>query len=143
MPLGVHCGSNGTYTIATTEINDLQYVTLEDTKTGSFTELAKGAYSFDFVSGENELRFKLHLSALGIDDNQPDPINIYSCQKIVFVNLKDQVKGNIIIYNISGQMVAYMASATGSNRINLPATGNYIVKVISDKSTIVKKVSIL
>ena len=139
VPVGVKAGVSGTYIIAATEINNLQYVTLEDTKTGIFTELAKSAYSFFFNPGEDELRFKLHFSALGITDNQSEAANIYSYQKTVFVNLKDQVKGDIYIYNISGQLVASVISASGMNRIYLANTGNYIVKVVSEKIALVKK----
>lgn len=140
--LGFKNEVSGTYTIAAKEINDLQYVTLEDSQTGIFTSLAENAYTFDFETGENELRFKLHFSALGIDDNRPEVANIYCYHNTVFINLKNQVKGDIFIYNISGQLVANVSSATGTNRINLANAGNYIVKVISDKATIVKKVFI-
>jgi len=138
--VGVRIGTSGTYSIAATEINNLQYVTLEDTKTGIFTELAKSAYTFDFETGENELRFKLHFSALGLDDNQPEVADIYSYQKTVFIKLKEQAKGHISIYNISGQMVAYVPSVYGMNRINPGNPGIYIVKVILDKTTTIKKV---
>lgn len=142
VPVGVKIGLSGTYTIAATEINDMQYVTLEDTQTGIFTELAKSPYTFSFEAGENELRFKLHFSALGIDDNQPEVVNIFSHQKTVFVNLKGQVEGDIFIYNICGQMVAFLPAVSGSNRINLENTGTYIAKVVSDKSMVIRKVFI-
>ena len=140
VPVGLHAGASGVYTIAAIEINDLQYVALEDTKTCVFTELAKSAYSFNFEAGENEQRFILHFSALGIDENKITDANIYSYQKTVFVDLKNQVKGDIYVYNISGQLVASIPSAMGMNRINLVNTGNYIVKVITDKKTMVEKV---
>jgi hypothetical protein len=142
VPLGVRCAVSGSYTIAATEINDMQYATLEDTKTGIFTELAKSPYIFGFETGENELRFILHFSAIEIGDNQPETANIYSYQKTVFVIMKRLVKGDIYIYNIAGQLVASKLSAQGTNRINLLNTGNYFVKVVTDKSTFVKKVFI-
>ena len=140
VPVGVHVGTSGVYTIAATEINDLQYVTLEDTKTGVFTELAKSAYSFNFVPGENEQRFILHFSALGVNELGNSFANIYSNSRIVYVDLKDNVKGDIFIYNISGQLVATVPAAQGKSKISLVNTGNYIVKVITDQSTMVKKV---
>ena len=142
VPVGVKAGVSGTYTIAATEINNLHWVTLEDTKTGIFTELATGGYTFYFETGENEMRFKLHFSALGIADNQPEAANIYSYQKTLFVNMMDQVKGDIFIYNIAGQLVASVPSASGMNEIQLPVTGNYIVKVVTGSSSEVKKIFI-
>jgi len=140
IPVGLKAGVSGTYTIGATEINNLQYVALEDTKTGIFTELAKSGYTFNFETGENEQRFNLHFSALGIADNQQETANIYSFQKTVYVNLNNQSKGDIFIYNISGQLVASVASAQGLNSIYLANSGNYIVKVITLKKTVVSKV---
>ncbi|MEI6750140.1 MAG: T9SS type A sorting domain-containing protein, partial [Bacteroidota bacterium] len=88
------------------------------------------------------MRFKLHFSALGIADNQPEAANIYSYQKTLFVNMMDQVKGDIFIYNIAGQLVASVPSASGMNEIQLPVTGNYIVKVVTGSSSEVKKIFI-
>ena len=138
--VGVHARTSGVYTIAAIEINDLQYVTLEDTKTGAFTDLVKNSYSFSFVPGENEQRFILHFSALGVNDLENSFANIYSNSRIVYVDLKDNVKGDIFIYNISGQLVASVPAAQGKSKISLVNTGNYIVKVITDQSTMVKKV---
>ncbi|MEI6750519.1 MAG: T9SS type A sorting domain-containing protein, partial [Bacteroidota bacterium] len=86
------------------------------------------------------MRFKLHFSALGIADNQPENAIIYSYQKTVFVNLKDNAKGDVFIYNIAGQLVASMPSASGMNRIELVNMGNYIVKVVKEKNAVVRKV---
>jgi hypothetical protein len=73
-------------------------------------------------------------------NNPTEVANIYSYKEIVFVNLKDQIKGDVFIYTISGQLVASTPSAKGTSRINLENTGNYIVKVITQKSTVVRKI---
>ena len=142
VPVGVKAGVSGSYSLAATEINDLQIVMLEDTKTGIFTELAKNAYTFNFDTSENELRFKLHFSTLGIADNEAEAAKIYSYRKTVFVSLKAQVKGDIFIYNISGQVVDYRESVTGLVSISLDATGVYIVKVVTERGNIITKVFI-
>ncbi|MFZ4707611.1 MAG: T9SS type A sorting domain-containing protein, partial [Bacteroidales bacterium] len=140
VPVGVKIGTSGTYTIAATEINNLEWVALEDTKTGIFTELAKSGYTFNFTTGENEKRFNLHFSALGIADDQPQAADIYSYQKTVYINLNDNGKGDVFIYNISGQLVASIPSARGMNRVDLANMGNYIIKVVTGKATEVRKV---
>jgi len=142
VPVGVKAGVSGTYTIAATEINDLQYATLEDTKTGIFTELATKAHTFSMDAGEDEMRFKLHFSMLGVPDNKNVEANIYSYRKTAYINLNNQVEGDIFVYNIAGQLVATKLSAKGTNEINLRNTGNYIVKIVTDKSTQVKKIFI-
>ena len=140
VPVGVRIGIKGIYTIAATEIKDLSNVTLEDSKTGIFTDLLKGSYSFSFTPGENEQRFMLHFGPLSINETENSLAGIFSYSNTVSVNLKNNVTGDIHIYNIAGQLVATKLSATGSNEIKLMNTGNYIVKVISKESTVVKKV---
>ncbi len=138
--LGFKAGVSGSYNIGINDVADLHFVTLEDTKTGIFTDLSAGSYTFNFVAGENELRFKLHFSALSIAEIKSTDAGIYSYQKTVFVNLKEHVKGDIYIYNISGQLVASKASAEGMNEIGLTVTGNYVVKVITRDCSLARKV---
>jgi hypothetical protein len=138
--MGVRTKTAGVYTIAATEVNDFSAVSLEDTKTGIFTDILKGSYSFSFTPGENEQRFVLHFAPLSITGTENIPSNIYSYANTVYVDLKDNISGTIFIYNISGQLVASAPAVKGLNKINVANTGIYIVKVISDKSSNVKKV---
>jgi Leucine-rich repeat (LRR) protein len=140
VPVGVRIGTSGTYSIAATEINDLQNISLEDTKTGIFTDLAKSGYIFNFVAGENEQRFNLHFNALSVTENEPSAASIYSYQQTVYVNLNCNVKGDIFICNITGQMIASKLSAVGMNTFMISNTGNYIVKVISKENTVIRKI---
>jgi len=143
VPLGVKAGVSGTYTIAATEINDLSDVTLEDTKTGIFTKLAEKAYTFSFEAGENEMRFRLHfVNMLNVTDKESNAAAVYSYRKTAYVNLKGQVHGNIFIYNIAGQLVATKLAAVGMNEIGISITGNYLVKVVTNKTSQVKKIFI-
>jgi hypothetical protein len=140
VPVGMRVNKEGIYTITATEVNDLANVSIEDTKTGIFTDLLKGSYSFSFTTGENEERFLLHFSPLSVNEMNYSLANIYSCSQTVYVDLNNTVKGDIFIYTVAGQLVASVPEAGGSIRINLANTGYYIVKVITDKSTLVKKV---
>ncbi len=142
VPLGVRAAS-GSYTISATQINDLPYAILEDTKTGVFTDLSAKPYTFTFTAGENEQRFILHFTEmLSIDKGQKAMATIYSYHKTAYIKMNDTMKGDIFIYNITGQLVASRLSASGMNEIILPNTGAYIVKVISAKNAVVKKVII-
>jgi len=142
VPVGVKAGTGGTYTIAATEVNNLQYATLEDTQTGVFTGLATNTYTFQMEKGEDEMRFKLHFSMTAVPDNKNVAATIYSYRKTAYINLKSGVEGNIFIYNLAGQLIETRLSARDMNEINLRKTGNYIVKIVSDKSTQVKKIFI-
>ena len=142
VPVGMRAGAEGVYTIAATEINNLSDVSLEDTKTGIFTDLLKNSYTFSSSAAEAELRFVLHFGTLSVNETENTVAAIYASHGIVYVDLLNNVKGDIFIYNISGQLVASLPEAQGSSKISLVNTGNYIVKVISNKSTMVKKVFI-
>lgn len=140
VPLGIHAATSGSYTIAATELVDVPVVTLEDTKTGIFTDLVAGSYTFNFETGENEVRFMLHFGTTGISDPEK-AVNttIYSYKQTIFIDLKDQSKGDIFIYNAAGQLVSTQKASQGMNEVKLQNTGIYMVKVITAKSTIVKK----
>jgi hypothetical protein len=142
VPAGIHAGASGTYTIAMTELNDISQVSLEDTKTGIFTDLTKGSYTFTFTPGENEQRFFLHFGTTGVIDTQATNVSIYSYQQTAYVTMKENVKGDIFIYNVAGQLVAKRTEAQGSNEIKLLNTGIYNVKVITSERTFVQKVFI-
>ena len=142
VPVGLHAGASGTYTIAANEINDFTEVSLEDTKTGVFTDLLKNSYTFNFAPGETEQRFVLHFGPLSVDETESSLANIYSYLKTINVNLKDQLVGDVFVYTITGQLVATKTSVSGSTGITIPNTGNYIVKVITRDSTLVRKVFI-
>ncbi len=142
VPLGIRANIAGTYTIAATQLLDMPSATLEDTQTGIFTDLSAGSYSFTAGPGEKEVRFILHFntSVTSLTDPAKSLANIYSYQKTAFIDLKDQAKGNILIYNVSGQLIRTQAASKGMNEVKLPNTGIYMVKVITAKSTMVKKI---
>ncbi len=64
----------------------------------------------------------------------------YSFNKTVFVNLKDNSKGDIYVYNAEGKLIRSVPALQGLNSIDLDATGIYIVKVLTSNVNIVKKV---
>ena len=142
VPAGLRANKEGVYTIAATEVNDLPSISLEDTKTGIFTDLLKGSYSFNFMPQENEQRFVLHFN-LPFTNQLENPVAIvYSNHKTIYVNLNDTLQGTVFIYSITGQLVAAAQLNPGSNKIDLVNSGNFIVKVITAKSTLVRKLLI-
>ena len=141
--VGMRVSNSGSYTIAATEVNGFEQVILEDTKNNTFNMLSTAAYKFDFEAGENEQRFILHFitSTTGTDE-QSVLAAIYSYRKTAYINLKNDVQGDIFIYNMAGQLVAKKLAAKGMNEIDISNIGNYIVKVVTDKTSQVKKIFI-
>jgi C1A family cysteine protease len=140
VPLGIRAGKTGTYTISATEINNLNFLTLEDTQTGLFTDLLKRSCTSVLSQNDNEKRFVLHFDKVPADKTGNSVADIYSYSRTVYVNILDNENGDIYIYTISGQAVASVSAAKGNNKIGLVNAGNYIVKVIKNQGMIVKKV---
>ena len=142
IPLGVRTGTNGVYTIEATEINDLEIVTLEDTETGIFSDLLSNKYTFNLMAGESTQRFILHFSPVAVEEVSTITSGIYALNGQVYINYSGTSKGQAFIYNISGQLVNSSNLIMGMNQIPVHQTGNFIVKVISDKGVYSQKVFI-
>ena len=142
VPMGIYTGAAGTYTLAATEINDLTGVTLEDTHTGIFTDLTKSPCSVELAAGESGQRFILHFGLLSIEEKESSPASIYSYRHTAYIRMNENTSGDIFIYSISGQLVATIPSASGIKEVQLPVSGTYIVKVVAEKATEVRKIFI-
>lgn len=140
VPVGIHAGANGNYTIEATEINDFSELTLEDRVTGILTDLMSDSYTFNCTAGKDEQRFLLHFGPLSVEDNTLTTLaDIYSYRKTVYINLHDMADSDIYIYNMAGQVVAARASATGMVSMNVNTSGIYIVKVVTENKIQTKK----
>jgi len=142
LQLGFANDQSGTYGIGINQLHGITKATLEDTKTNTFTDLLEGAYSFSFEAGENDQRFKLHFSALAVDDEKEQQASIYSYRKTAYINLNTLKQADIYIYNMAGQLITSRESATGLISINMETGGVYIVKVISNNDIQTKKIFI-
>lgn len=66
----------------------------------------------------------------------------YSFQKTLFVNVKDNAKGEISIFTVGGKLVYSTPAVFGISRFYLNEPGVYIVKVLTGKTLMTKKVVI-
>lgn len=105
--LGFANDQNGIYTIGINEIADISKATLEDTKTGTFHDLFKGAYEFVWDITDDETRFKLHLNTVGIEETPNLPGNLWITGNTLFISspLLAGQSGLVEVYNASGQML--------------------------------------
>ncbi len=145
--LGFQNDENGIYSIGIKEISDLTGVKLEDTKTGTFHDLQSSSYEFAWSITDNEKRFKLHLNALGIEDDiaQQDQILIYSSgNTIYFKNLENTKDVQMIISDITGRIVLEK-DIQSSGLVSFPTnlkSGIYIVSLINENEIQTEKVII-
>ena len=132
--LGFQNTANGTYSIAMTDIDGISSVILEDTKTNYMHNFEDGAYGFDYLTTDDEKRFKLHLQTLGTNEIAEGLYNVYANDKVVYVNSEKVINnGTVKIYDIMGRIMVEV-EVDNANFVKIPAsfkTGIYVV-VIED-----------
>ncbi|MEZ5197046.1 MAG: T9SS type A sorting domain-containing protein [Bacteroidales bacterium] len=141
VPTGFRSSIPGQFTISAVETSDFSDVILEDLVTGEQTNLLTNSYTFTSSVDDNEDRFIIHFTPLAVPENSAsDLISIYSYHNNVYVSVPENTNGNIVVYNVSGQVVAN-ANITGTlNVITLDESAFYIVKVQGDNSVTSEKV---
>ncbi len=147
VPMSLNVGANTTYTITASEMNSFANgttITLEDTKTNTFTNLMQQAvYTFTASPADNANRFKLHFGVNGINENGNGNISIYSNSNVIYVNnnSKEVVK-KIVVMNVLGQEILNKKAAnTTVNTITMDvASAYYVVKVITENKVYTEKV---
>jgi hypothetical protein len=140
VPAGFTAGVDGTYTISIKEVEGMANVVLEDLLTNTQTDLISNTYTFNHSIDNQDNRFIIHFTPLGIGDNAASLINIYSSEKDVYVTVPANTKGDIFVYNIMGQEVASAPITDVVNKITLSNSAYYVVKVISDGEMVTRKV---
>ncbi|MBL7104405.1 MAG: T9SS type A sorting domain-containing protein [Bacteroidales bacterium] len=148
IPIGFKAGQPGIFIITATSIANFSEdinIYLEDKKNGDFVKLYKNTqYEFGYNPEENDHRFNLHFTEInyGIEDNIQSVFNIYSYNDVVYIQNPENIRGDIFIYNLMGQEVANAPINSALNKITLNKSGNYVVKVLSEKSVVTRKVFI-
>jgi hypothetical protein len=143
--LGISVPAEGEYSLTASNLESFDAsvpVYLEDLLTGQKVSLREmSTYTFSAGEGTSE-RFVVHFAEYqGIGDNLSEDIHsIYSGNRSINVDFS-ALSGEIVIYDILGQEISRTAANNGLNVISVPQ-GNavYVVKVISDKNAVTKKV---
>lgn len=143
VPMEFVAGTNGTYTIEAIETSTFTEVTLEDVENGVFTNLLTDSYTFDYSSAEAH-NFIIHFGALGTGELNASNVNIWSNDNKVYVQVPQDLRGDIVVYNMMGQEV--VATDIEPNVVNVipidEVNTYYVVKVISNEEIVTGKVYI-
>jgi hypothetical protein len=115
-------------------------VTLHDTKTGFYTNLKAKPYTYYYEPGENEIRFELLFKPISETETENPVATIYGYGKTIGIDIKDLEVGDIYVYNVAGQLVASVYKVSGTTELSITVTGIYLVKVMTDKDLVFKKV---
>jgi hypothetical protein len=127
--------------ISAIETSEFEHIYLEDIYAGVVTDLNNEAYEFTYFEDVQD-RFIVHFAPLAIENNLESNINVYSHQQDVYVNVPENTQGNIVVYNMMGQTVATSQIVGTSTKVTLSESAYYLVKVISNESTVTRKVFI-
>lgn len=95
-------------------------------------------------NGESHLYYlKTSYATLGLENNiQPSKLAIYPnpVSDQLFISSEDQKVENVMIYSLSGAVVKNVSNEVESVDVSDLASGNYVVKVTTDKGTATKKI---
>ena len=149
IPFGFAAGSVNNFTITTSGIASFAPGTefyLEDIVANKVQNLKLNPiYTFNAAPGQQEHRFNLHFSPVGIQEsNTVAGIKIYSAEKTIYVNIPTDMNGTIVVYNLLGnEITSSVIQSHSLNKINLNVpSGFYLVKVAGDTYTSTGKVFI-
>ncbi|MBK7029740.1 MAG: T9SS type A sorting domain-containing protein, partial [Bacteroidales bacterium] len=147
--LGFKANADGEYTFTASGIESFDGFTpvlLEDLKLNKVQDLRQNAnYSFSYVNGDSENRFKLHFkNANGMSDLNTTGISVYSLDKSVVINNNTQLAGEVWIYDVTGRELIHTSMSSDAKTI-IPVkapTANYMVKVVTANGSVNQKVFI-
>lgn len=128
------------YSIGLQQMEGISIATLEDTKTGTFHDLTKGAYEFAWDVNDDEMRFILHLNPVGINELAEQPVFAYLNGEQLYV--RHQQDAVIQLLDLSGRLLyQQQVSEEGVHRF-APALpkGLYLIRLLSNHSSKTQKI---
>lgn len=144
--VGFRTGVSGNYTITASELNSFDQntlITLEDQKTSQVTDLRQNpVYHFTAASSDDSKRFLIHFgsSTTGIENKGANEMVIYSYESAIFIN-SNGTEGTVCIYDMLGQQITSEKLKPGAvNKLRVNISGYYMVKVVTGRSVILRKV---
>ncbi|MDO9512909.1 MAG: T9SS type A sorting domain-containing protein [Bacteroidales bacterium] len=118
---------------------------LNDLVLGSRQDLRQNSsYTFTAKPDDNINRFKITFAGVGVDNPEQAAIRMYTQPGNIYINLPSITKGQLNIYNLSGQLV-YRQDINASGLLNVShrlTTGTYIVQLVSEQQTVNQKLFI-
>jgi hypothetical protein len=148
VPLGLKVGETTTYTLnveGISSFNPNAPVFLDDLKTGSSLDLQKQTtYTFTASPSDSENRFKLMFaSTAGVSDESSDLMQVYAENGTIYVSCNQTISGTAYLYSVSGQLLTKAALNAGKATLQSPATGVYLVRVVTGASASTRKIAVV
>jgi hypothetical protein len=149
IPMGFKLKESGLCTFIASSIESFDpsvTIFLEDCIAGTMTDLRKQPeYSFTHTAGNDPLRFKLIFNGTtSIEESEASNVQLYFNDKTLYLNFSEDKaeKVHICIYSTNGQLVFDTYGQTVNSEIHVPnlTRGVYVVRLITDSKSIIKKV---
>jgi len=144
--LGFSCGISGDFTIKFKGVESFGsevQLYLKDIMENTMINLRESEiYTFSYSTGDEAERFKLFISSpQGISDIIGVDVNIYSFDNTIKISSSEVINGELIVYNIMGKKILSQEINSNESSIILNAArGTYLIKFVTDKGIITKKV---
>jgi hypothetical protein len=143
--LGLKVGAEATYTITASGMNSFDPylpIRLDDLKLGTTQDLRlNNTYSFTAAPGDAENRFNVRFySAVEVEEPTLANFFVYTEQGKIVVNNAGSYSGIINLYNTAGKLITTVKMQPGIHNIAALPVGMYIVKAITGKTIVSRKV---
>lgn len=149
IPVGFKTGVSGTFTITASGLESFNTGSdfyLTDLVTGQSQNLnINPVYSFTAYPANPEHRFNLHFAPVGVGDQSLNKnVRIYSFDNSLYVDVRNEASGKVLIFDIMGKEVgAYTTSPNSLNKFDLTVgQGYYLVKFVGENTSVSTKVFI-
>jgi hypothetical protein len=151
IPVGFKLSVSGLCTLEASSIESFDpsvTIFLEDMLTGDMTDLRLNPeYSFFHDTGNDPMRFKLIFNGTtAITEENTGDIQLYYADEHLYLNLSNEISGpvEVSVYNVNGQLEMSTRANTGTSVIRVPGLsfGAYMVRVISDDRSLVRKIMV-
>ncbi len=146
VPVYLDVVKSGNYTITASGLDNYTFslpVWFTDLKTGNSQNLLENpVYSFSALTGDMAGRFMLSFGTVGIEDPATAGTGVYAENTNIHVTTPETFSGSVKVYDMLGKLVAERRiSGAGETIITLnQGSSAYLVKLISSKSTVTRKV---
>jgi hypothetical protein len=146
--LGLKVGAATSYTISAEGIDSFDPsvpVRLDDLKTGISRDLRLNpVYSFTAAPGDAENRFMLSFASVTAVDNQKSAgLKVVAEHGIIRITHTAPATGTVYLYSVSGQLLATSALNAGETTLRTTATGVYLVRVVTGKTSLTRKIAVI
>ncbi len=149
VPVSITVGEPGIYSIFADNLESFASGTsiiIEDLLTSTFIDLVETeGFSFNVDTADVPERFIVHFSPIITDiEKQAKPIvNIYSYDNSIYLRARESIDGLVEVYNLGGQNIISKKMDSYFMKIDMHNNNGYfLVRFISDKETVTKKLFI-